>query len=446
MESGKNLIVLAMALSIAAALPAAPAQGAPFDTQTKLTASDGVSYDCFGSSVGLSSNTGVVGAYGDDGTAGSAYIYDRDQGGTDNWGEVVKFSASDGMMGDYFGWSAGISGDIAVVGSPWDDDEDASLLDSGSAYIYDRNYDPLGDGRTGWGQRYKLTASDATAGNWFGNSVGISGNTAIVGERDGEAAYLFNATSGGQVGKLTASDAGGGGSEGWDRFGFSVDISGETAIVGAHLDGEELELPLCLSDYGSAYLFDTTSGAELAKLIASDPGEDDWFGWSVSISGDTAIVGALYDDIGGSTDAGSAYIFERNEGGTDNWGQVAKLTHVAPSSHSFFGFSVAIDGDTAIVGAHWDNLGGYSNSGSAHIFQRDLGGEDNWGLLRLIGSSDVAADDVFGYSVAIDGYTAFVGEPGDDEAAGAAHIFTPEPATLGLLILGGLAVLKRRRA
>ncbi len=143
-------------------------------------------------------------------------------------------------------------------------------------------------------------ASDATAADDFGYSVAISGNTAIVGAHGNDdvglesgSAYLFDITTGNQLAKLTASDA-----AARDWFGRSVAISDNTAIVGAYGDGG-----------GSAYLFDITTGNQLAKLTASDAATDDLFGYSVAISGNTAIVGACFDDDAGDW-SGSAYLFE----------------------------------------------------------------------------------------------------------------------------------------
>ncbi len=133
----------------------------------------------------------------------------------------------------------------------------------------------------------KITAADAAADDWFGRSVAISGNTALVGARrdddggsDSGSAYLFDVNTGSQLAKLTASDA----AEG-DRFGFSVAISGNTALVGARRDDDGG------FDSGSAYLFDVTTGNQIAKLTADDAEAEDWLGSSVAINGNTALVG-----------------------------------------------------------------------------------------------------------------------------------------------------------
>jgi hypothetical protein len=259
----------------------------------KLTASDAAWADEFGRSVAISGNRAIVGAYYDDDAgwnSGSAYLFDVTTGE-----ELLKLTASDGAVEDVFGWSVAISGNRAIVGAYYDDDVPNS---SGSAYLFDV---------TTGEELFKLTASDAASADFFGFSVAISGNTAIVGafgnddaDKQSGSAYLFDVATGNELFKLTASDA-----ARVDRFGRSVAISGNTAIVGSYRDDD------AGGEYGSAYLFDVTTGEELFKLTASDAGQGDLFGWSVAISGNSAIVGAIAgkDDAGIRT--GSAYLFIR---------------------------------------------------------------------------------------------------------------------------------------
>ena len=312
--------------------------------------------------------------------------------------ELFKLTASDAAADDEFGYSVAVSGNTAVVGARHDDD--AGTL-SGSAYLFDV---------TTGSQLYKLTASDAAAVDLFGTSVAISGNTAVVGaEGDDDvgsssgAAYLFDVTTGNQLYKLTASDI-------WasDKFGISVAISGNVAIVGAYGNSD------AGLTSGSAYLFDVSTGNELFKLTASDAAEGDNFGYAVAISGNTAIVGARYDDDAGSL-SGSAYLFDVTTGN-----QLFKLTASDAAADDKFGVSVAISGNTAIVGAYADDDGG-SGSGSAYLFDVTTGNQ----LFKLT-ASDAFSIDVFGISVAISGNTAIVGaERNDDDGgdSGSAYLF-----------------------
>ena len=180
---------------------------------------------------------------------------------------------------------------------------------------------------------HKLTASDGAVGDQFGESVAISGNYAIVGaaknDDDGTnsgSAYIFDVTTGNQLHKLTASD----GAE-TDYFGYSVAISGNYAIVAAKYKDDNG------SNSGSAYIFDVTTGNQLHKLTASDGAESDYFGYSVAISGNYAIVGANGDDNDNGIDSGSAYIFDVTTGT-----QLHKLIASDGAASDYFGYSVAI--------------------------------------------------------------------------------------------------------
>ena len=183
-----------------------------------------------------------------------------------------------------------------------------------------------------------------------------------------------------------------------DEFGVSVAISGDTLVVGAHGDNDNG------TNSGSAYIF-TRSGTlawtQQAKLTASDGAADDEFGGSVAISGDTVVVGAVWNDDNG-TDSGSAYIFTRS--GTA-WTEQAKLTASDGAADDNFGNSVAISGDTVVVGAWHDDDNG-TDSGSAYIYTRS---GTAWTEQAKLMASDGAADDEFGDSVAISGDTVVVG-------------------------------------
>jgi len=230
----------------------------------------------------------------------------------------------------------------------------------------------------------KITASDGEASDWFGYSVSISGDYAIVGAYSDDdsgiasgSAYIFkwNGTSWSEQAKITASDGAAG-----DWFGYSVSISGDYAIVGACNDDDGG------SASGSAYIFkwNGTSWSEQAKITASDGAANDQFGYSVSISGNYAIVGAYRDDDGGSA-SGSAYIFKWN--GT-SWSEQAKITASDGAEGDRFGISTSISGDYAIVGAYFDDDSGIA-SGSAYIFKWN---GTSWSEQAKITASDGATD------------------------------------------------------
>jgi MYXO-CTERM domain-containing protein len=287
--------------------------------------------------------------------------------------EQAKLTASDGAAGDGFGVSVAVSGDTVVVGAVLDDIN--ANADQGSAYVFVK---PVGGWATTSTFNAKLTASDGAAGDLFGISVGVSGDTVVVGaflhdigaNLNQGSAYVFVKPGGGWAGaltetaKLTASDGAGG-----DRFGGSVAVSGDTVVVGALLDDIGAN-----TNQGSAYVFVKPGGGwagaltETAKLTASDGAAGDRFGGSVAVSGDTVVVGALLDDIGANSDQGSAYVFVKPGGGWTTTSTFnAKLTASDGAASDNFGFSVAVSGDTVVVGAFADDIGANADQGSAYV-------------------------------------------------------------------------------
>ncbi len=389
-----KLTYATIALYLATAAPLA--SGQVLNERCKLTASDAAATDLFGISVATSGSIAIAGAQHDDDAgvdSGSAYLFNTSTGQP-----LFKLTASDAAAGDEFGRSVAISGPAGIVGAPFDDDGGP---DSGSAYLFDTT--------TGQ-QLFKLTASDAAASDDFGHRVAVSGSIAVVGARfdddagtDSGSAYIFDGTTGQQLFKLTANDAAAG-----DEFGASVAIAGTIAIVGARSDDD------AGTDSGSAYVFDTTTGQQLFKLTASDAAAGDEFGISVAISGTTAIVGARLDDDTG-TDSGAAYVFDSTTGA-----QLVKLTASDAEAGDFFGRSVALSGTTAICGAIGaDDVG--TDSGSAYVFDTTTGQQ----LFNLT-ASDSAAGDEFGISLAISGSSVFIGAYRNDDAgenSGSAYVF-----------------------
>ena len=389
--------IVLLCLPAVAILPAS----AQVTETLKLAAPDAAADDAFGTAVAVFGTTAIVGTPRDDdaGTdSGSASVFDAVTGQ-----QLFKLTGSDSVTFDQFGRSVAISGTTAIVGAPFHDT--VVGVASGAAYLFDTT--------TGQ-QLFKLIPSDAGAPDWFGWSVAISGTTAIVGaHRNSDAgsesgsAYLFDTTTGQELFKLTASDA-----AEFDRFGYSVAIAGTTAIVGAYTeDGVG-------SASGAVYVFDTTTGQEVFKLTAADAAQSDFFGFSVAISGSTAIIGAYGDNDAGAN-SGSAYLFDTTTGQ-----QFFKLTASDAAMGDDFGFSVALAGTTAIVGTHKDDDGGM-DSGSAYVFDTTTGQQ----LFKLT-ASDAAAEDFFGTSVAISGAAAIVGAIGADAAgvdSGSAYVLIRPP-------------------
>jgi hypothetical protein len=372
------------------------------------------SQDQFGYSASISGDYAIVGAlYEDTGAtdAGAAYIYTRDAS-TGVWGSEQKIQASDKEESDFFGYSVSIDGDYAIVGAR---NEDTGGSEAGAAYIYTR------DPSTGvWGNEQKIQASDKQTQDRFGISVSISGDYAIVGARyedaggsDAGAAYIYtrNSSTGvwGNEQKIQASDK-----QTQDAFGFSVSISGDYAIVGARYEDAGG------AEAGAAYIYkrDSSTGVWGSEQKLLGEASQDQFGSSVSISGDYAIVGAPYEDTG-VTNAGAAYIYTR-DASTGVWGNEQKLTESDIQQDDYFGFSVSISGDYAIVGAIFQDTGGVGDTGAAYIYKRT---GTTWSKQTKLTASDGEASDYFGYSVAIDGTYAIVTANFENSYTGAAYIY-----------------------
>ena len=319
--------------------------------EAKLLASDGAEDDYFGRSVSISGNVVVVGANGEDSQgsdSGAAYVF-RDAGSS--WIEEAKLLASDGAAGDEFGSTVSISGGRIVVGAHGDDDHGS---DAGAAYVY--RYDG-----SAWVEEAKLLASDGAAGDWFGSSVSIFGDVIVIGAPEPfldapGSAYVFvhDGTSWVEDAKLLASDG-----SWFDLFGVSVATSGDVIVVGA--EEHEDRGPRT----GAAYLFriQESSWIEIQELLPSDVGADDRFGCSVSISGDLAVIGASEHDENGNK-SGSAYVF-RDHGTA--WVQESKLLASDGLADDHFGAAVSISHDLAVIGAYRDDEY-YYNTGSAYVF------------------------------------------------------------------------------
>ncbi|MCH8037690.1 MAG: FG-GAP repeat protein, partial [Proteobacteria bacterium] len=291
----------------------------------------------------------------------------------------------DGDASDNFGFSVGLSGNIAVVGAPFDEENGGS---SGSAYVFrrDDNLTPSDVGDDFWVQQAMLAASDGAIDDDFGASVAISGNRAIVG-----AAKDDDACSGDEDPNCNSGSA----------YVFRRDDNGT---------------PLDPTD--DLWL-------EEDKLMGSATAPGDMFGMSVSISGDLCVVGSwLADSVG--VNSGAAYVFRREDNGTpfdqadDFWVEESKLVPLDGATQDQFGISVSIDGERAIVGAWLDNDAG-SLSGSAYVFRRivsDMLDESDviWKQEAKLVASDASAGDEFGKSVSIHGNWVAVGAFEDDDA------------------------------
>jgi len=265
-------------------------------------------------------------------------------------------------------------------------------------------------------EQAKLAARDGAAYDQFGWSVAVSGDTAVIGAREDDdagsgsgSAYVFVRSAGiwAEQAKLTASDAAAD-----DAFGGSVAILGDTAVVAASGDDHYS---------GAVYVF-TRSGTnwiEAAKLMASDRAAGAAFGSSVALEGDTVVIGAERD-INNGKETGAAYVFTRSG---DSWVETAKLTASDRAALDRFGCSAAVVADTLAIGAYWVINDG-KETGAAYVFTRS---GDSWVETAKLTASDAADKDMFGASLALAADTMVVGTPfgtWDAPGSGSAYVFT----------------------
>jgi hypothetical protein len=398
-------------------------------TQTedaRLTASDGVSSDQLGLSVGISGDTIVAGVsfamVGVNYIQGAAYVFVKPTAG---WSgpqtEAAKLTASDGQGGDFLGGSVAISGDTVVAGAHGA--EVGVNWMQGAAYVF---VEPT----AGWSgpqtETAKLTASDGVEQDMFGGSVAINGDTVVAGvpestvggsPRQGRA-YVYVRPAGGWAdtsafdARLTASDG-----AAHETLAESLAISGDTVVAGA---------PGYRSGRGAAYVFEKPgpgwSGpqTEAAKLLASDGGAGDAFGTSVALEGDTLVVGAPEAVVDGKPAQGAVYVYVKSASGwPDTSGYSAKLTASDGRGGDFLGGSVAISGGTIVAGAPNAPVGSNEYQGAAYVFEKPPGG---WSgpqteAAKLF-ASDGAERHFLGTSVAISG---------DTVVAGSVYVFIKPP-------------------
>jgi hypothetical protein len=388
----------------------------------KILAADGAANDRFGAAVATSRDTAVIGALNDNNehgvNAGSAYVFVRNPV-TEQWTQSQRLSAADGTASDYFGNAVAIDNDTIVVGAYLD-----GASSSGSAYVFRRT-------ATNWTQIAKLSPFDGANNDQFGYSVAINQDVIAVGSHlDDDAGgasgsvYLYGRNRGGTdkwglIKKITASDAAGG-----NEFGVSVDVRGDLVAVGATSTKHNGVTS------GTAYLFSRNQGGtdnwgEIKEVAATDATASDHFGSAVALYGTNFVVGASQKSQGGTI--GAAYIFSKDQGGADNWGQSKKLLPPLPGNNDQFGAAVSVYQDKVIIGSPYQGpLSQNKEYGSAYVFATDQGGASSWGLVQSLDRTDSQDSDHFGTSVMISSNTVVVGVPLDDDkgdASGSAYIY-----------------------
>ncbi|MBK8466498.1 MAG: hypothetical protein IPL32_11760 [Chloracidobacterium sp.] len=337
-----------------------------------LRAPDASTSDQFGWSVAITEDTAVVGSNL------AAYVFIRASGTWNFQQKLIPVVVP--PFGLQTGMTVGISGDTVIVGAP--------LGQGPAAYIYVRNAGT-------WSLQQTLNGADSTG---FGSSVDVFGDTAVVGASVGQGSAYVWVRSGGvwaQQQQLSASDAAAN-----DSFGARVAISEERIAVGA---------PGKATGAGAVYVFvrSGTTWTQEQKLISGDPGNYEYFGWSVDISGGDLIIGSRGGHDGINPPVwGAAYYFKKETGA--NWTQMQKLTSSDQQADDQFGFAVAISGNLAIISAAYHDISPSFNKGAAYAFVRCDG---PWTQHQKIIASNGAQFDVFGWTAAVSGNSVFLGSP-----------------------------------
>lgn len=390
------------------ALPS-PAFASSWTEVHKLVASDGGADASFGIATAISGDRILVGAlYADVGAAtnaGEAYVFARSGS---SWIEEARLTAFDAAANDEYGTGVTLVGDTAVIGSPRTNGVGG---DSGAVYVYTRS------GAT-WTLQQKIVPVDSAAGDAFGRAVALEGDTLVVGADgddeggvDSGSAYVFVrvGTTWTQQAKLIATDGQAG-----DSAGRSVALSNDTAIVSAHEDDDNG------GGSGAAYAW-VRSGSTWTqhwKFSPSAPGNNDRFGRSVAIVGETAVMSAYQHDEG-AVDAGAAYVFVRSG---SSWTEEQRIVPADAIANGNFAKPIVLALDLLIVGGvRDDDLG--IDSGSVYVYSRS---GTTWTLEQKLHASDGGPNDLFGTSVSVQGSTLVIGAAKDDaplHASGSVYTF-----------------------
>ena len=374
-----------------------------------LSDTNGMPFDSYGGAVSVSGNWAMVGAESNSdlaNSAGAVFVFQNIDG---MWTEVDEINASDPGNFELFGVSVSMSGDTAMIGA-WGDDGN-----KGAVYVFERT-------GSQWTEVDKLVASDATAGDQFGNAISLHGNRLIVGSpRDDDnafnsgTAYVFeyNGNNWIETGKLTPD-----GSVFEEFFGSSVSLDGDRVLIGAY----NSTYISSTARSGSAYVFEHNgvSWGQVGKFYASDGAANDLFGFSVSIAGDHALVGAHGDDI--NTGAVYAYSFDGV-----SWGDEVKLNSADAEIEDAFGLSIDLNGDRALIGAYRADNSGGADSGAGYVFEYD--GQDWNEMTKLFNNSGVN-NDFLGRAVAQTNSWLFIGASGANGNRGQVRVYLDDPVYL----------------
>lgn len=347
---------------------------------------------------------------------GAVYIFERNAGGDDNWGEVARLTDPGAGAGGHFGSAIAIENGLLVVGAS------AAGQHHGRVQIFERDRGGAGN----WGLVTTLShaaAQDAAFVRAFGSAVALDGDLLLIGAEDTDVSYLNMADGAACLFQRDEANR-----DQWSYVTRLISPGADRCVGGRKL-----------SDFWATASAEESAEAKRCALGDSRTANDD-FGCAVLLQGDLAVIGARFSEgQDGSYSVGAAHVFRRDGSGSGQWLHAATLTPGETTGFAYFGTALALAGDTLVVGAPGTNAG----QGKAYVFERNAGGPDGWGETRQLLPGDGPGNADFGSAAALDGESIVVGAMGDSDWRGAVYIFAPpvsqEPPTPACQPTGELA-------
>jgi len=428
----------------------------------KFTTTDGNAL-LFGANLSLSGNILAVGAKKDKtlgADAGAVYMFSKDQGGTNNWGQVKKITASGGAAGDQFGESVSVAGNEVVIGAPR---HNSGATMSGQSYVFSKDI----GGTNNWGLRQVITNSVMTAGDQVGSGVAINGTDILIGapgsdrrgdnsgevlayKQDGTGTWNFVKSMSQTLGKSNA------------YFGTEGDIEGDKVIIddqvfmrneggtnfwGNLKAGSSAPRFVLSGEYiyqidrfcYSGGLLIYKNDVQIKTICNPDEGANSPGMMTKDLAvADNILIASSYDgpedySCFNCTTVGASFIFHKDQGGIENWGLVKKIVPPDAISGDYFGTSIAVEGTTAAISSVGDDDNGKSNSGSVYIYEMNQGGANNWGQVTKLTAPDGADNDAFGSSIALSLPYLFIGASNHNGYKGAVYVYKKTGVAWSLL-------------
>lgn len=429
-----SMLLLMLFFVGSAMLRPAPSQAVSTESEGLVVPGDGATQVFFGDAVAVDGDYMAIGApyetVGSLSSAGAVYLYKRDAQAPSGWTELKKLTAPTPISQAFFGQALALQGDVLVIGSHYE--HVASSGAYGAAYVYLRDQ----GAPDAWAFAHRFEESSAGALAEFGVSIAIDGDVLAIGALGARshrgAAYLYSRSAAwAKIKELPEAPLVPGDEDAINgfQFGEAVALEDDTLLVGAPRTTLQIGDPLLfppISQAGAVFVFQRNTGGpnawgQVKRLIAENPTDNANFGNALDIDAGRLIVGARFENLVVNDQIqeysrGAAYIFERDNGATNAWGHVASLHATDAGSFDYFGSDVGILGDQAWVGSPYSDGAGFNNQGAVYAYERNQGGANSWGAAPIIGASDGLPSEAFGSALAVSANELVVGAPARDES------------------------------